>query len=350
MRIYNNMDVFYIGAFPPPYGGVTIKNKNLFRALSERIDIRKLDLRDIKKNPLLVFRLLAILINRSNSFIIGIAGKNNRKAISGILYWINRSSMNKSLLIVMGGTAAKNMASDKVYAKYVREYKKIYVETNGMMRELLNAGIKNVDIYPNGRFRNSSGLFSSTIPRKEVELEHNGFKCVYFSLVSPEKGIDIVLDAAARLDNVWIDVFGEIDNSYKETFFNKIASLNNIEYKGVYSGPENEKYELLHGYDAMLFPTRWRAEGVPGIIIESKIAGIIPIVSMQNYNSELVQNNVDGIVLKENTKDHLVDAINKIKCNKDLLNKLKYNSHKSAEGFYIDNHLDKIIAALNETE
>ena len=62
---------------------------------------------------------------------------------------------------------------------------------------------------------------------------------------------------------------------------------------------KNNVYEKLHEYDILLFPSRWKGEGVPGILIESKMAGIVPIVSDHLYNSEIVLNNIEGIVLEK---------------------------------------------------
>ena len=43
------MAIYYIGSFPPSYGGVTIKNKNLYEALLENLDVRKIDMNRIKR-------------------------------------------------------------------------------------------------------------------------------------------------------------------------------------------------------------------------------------------------------------------------------------------------------------
>ena len=37
------MAVYFLGAFPPTYGGVTIKNESLYQALSKYIDLKKVD-------------------------------------------------------------------------------------------------------------------------------------------------------------------------------------------------------------------------------------------------------------------------------------------------------------------
>lgn len=331
------MRYIYVGAFPPPYGGVTIKNSNLYQALSEKVPIIKVDLREIKKNPFLLIKLFVTLTDMNNRFVIGIAGKKNRKIISGIMYWFNRQRMNQSILIVMGGTASNDMAKDKIYGKYVREYKNIYVETKGMKKTLLDAGITNVEIYPNGRFRPKKLIVSNTSDR---------LKCVFFSMICEKKGCTEILDVARKMNTVEFAFYGEIDKSYEEYFKNRIAELNNADYYGIFNGSPDDVYRELSNYDVLLFPTKYTIEGVPGILVEAKISGITIIASNASYNRELVQDGENGFILEHNTVESLVEKIDNYNRNRDLLGKHKLNSLNSANYYFIDNYIPKIIADM----
>lgn len=334
------MSFFYFGAFPPGYGGVTIKNQNLFSALEKAVTIQKVDFNKIKrKNLKELVRFLVHLCNPSHTFVIGVSGKKTRKRLTQILYYFNRKAMNRSIIMVMGGTAAHDISVDPEYRKCAMGYKRIYVETKGMYDELVSSGFTNAAIYPNGRFRPAT-VYSAT--QSEGRL-----KCVFFSLVKPEKGVDIILEAAQRLPEVEFTFFGKIDPDYKTLFLNTVASLNNVKYGGVFAGTIEEVYEKLHGYDVLLLPTRWIAEGVPGIIVESKIAGITAIVSDHNYNSEIVDSGVDGIVLKDNTTERLVEAILDLDSHRDKLFRLKQEGIKSSEKYYIENYIGSIVECIS---
>ena len=66
------MAIYYLGTFPPEYGGVTVKNQNLYSALSKKIEIDRVDFSEIKRRNLKeTFRLVKVLINRKNMFVIG---------------------------------------------------------------------------------------------------------------------------------------------------------------------------------------------------------------------------------------------------------------------------------------
>ncbi len=331
------MSVIYLGSFPPPYGGVTIKNKNLFQMLHEQIDITYIDFSEIKKKPFRIMRLIAALVNRDNRFVIGVSGRRTRKIFTVLLAFANRSSMNKSILIVMGGTASYDMANDALYRKCVRQYKSIYVETLGMKTELMNASINNAHIFPNGRYRSSY--------MREIK-RNNKIRCVFFSKICEQKGCSIILETAAVLPDVDFAFYGDIDPEYKEYFITKIGRLSNANYLGVFKGTTEEVYDELSKYDILLFPTKYAIEGVPGVLVEAKISGIAVIASDLSYNSEIVEDGKNGFILSDNTAEEMVSRIRQYMLDDELLYHHRLNSWKSAEYYYIDNYILEIISDI----
>lgn len=333
------MSIVYMGAFPPGYGGVTIKNQNLYTALEKEIPIKKVDFnrvkrKDIKEAGRLVFHLL----NPRNRFVVGVSGKITRKRFTQVLYYLNRKAMRNSIIMIMGGTASHNMSVDPEYRKCAMGYKKIYVETQSMKAEMDAAGFENVDIYPNGRFR----------PQKAVELKtaDKKLRCVFFSQVQPEKGADLVLEAARMLPNVDFSFYGNIVDDYKDIFMNRVNAQQNVSYYGVFKGSFDAVYGELSKYDVLLFPTKWDIEGVPGILVEGKIAGLAEIVSNKSYNAELVQDGVEGVVIAENTGNCLAAAIQQLAEDRDFLNSMKKGSRESSERYYIENYIESIADNL----
>lgn len=45
------MSVFYLGQFPPPFGGVTVKNALVYQALSEVLPVERLEFRKATRWP-----------------------------------------------------------------------------------------------------------------------------------------------------------------------------------------------------------------------------------------------------------------------------------------------------------
>lgn len=334
------MAIYYLGTFPPEYGGVTVKNQNLFNALSNKIKIDKVDFSEIKrKNLKETFKLVKVLINRKNIFVIGVTGKNTRKRFCKLLFYVNRLAMNRSVIFLMGGMVAKDIAADDEYEKYMRSFKRIYVEAGDMKKTLDKKGFNNVDIYPNGRFH----------PKRSYKKTINGtgkLKCVFFSLIQPEKGVDWIINAAKKIQSVDFYLYGKIDETYKKEFEKQIENLNNLVYMGIFKGENEEVYSELSGYDVLLLPTRWRNEGIPGVLIESKIANIPAIVTDHNFNKEIIRDHVDGIVLKNNTEQEFCDAILELDKDRNLLKRYAEEAGKSAKEFYIEKYIDDIAKEL----
>lgn len=334
------MSLLYIGGFPPPYGGVTTKNENLYIAISDSIKIKNIDFNKIKrKNIIEAIRFCIALINRKNRFVVGVAGRKTRKRLCKLLYYINKKSMKESVIFLMGGTVANDIANDLEYQKYVSQYKRVYAETMSMVSTLKNVGLMNAEYYPNCRFK----------PKIDIVVEpakNNNLNCVFFSSICIEKGADIVLNIAKKLPNMNFSFYGPVDEKYKNDFMNDVNSLQNVVYNGVFTGTKDEVYQELSKYDVLLFPTRYDIEGVPGILVESKIAGITCIVSDKSYNSEIIKDDVEGLVVKNNSVEEYVNLLNDITINSDKLLSLKKNNFNSSELYYIENYIDQIIKIL----
>lgn len=338
------MKYIYLGKFPPPYGGVTVKNKLLFDNLSEYKEIEQSKFFDETNNLLFrFFHLAKSLVNKRKGLIIGIS-KGSLKWLTYVLYFLNKKIMRKSVVMVMGGKFPEMVIEDEKLQKYIKEYKHLYVETNGMKDLLNSVMVNNVSVFPNCRTRPKKTL--------EVSKNHNPYiKCLFFSLISEDKGVDVVFGAAEQLKkkdvNFIIDFYGHIDSKFKGKFDSTISQIENLNYKGIFKSLEEDRvYEKLGEYDLLLFPTKWKNEGVPGVLVEAKIAGLPAIVSNINYNAELINNDMNGNVLENNTPLEMAQAIEKLYLDREKLIEMKNNAKKSGESFFIDNHIQHIIKKL----
>ena len=334
------MMTYYIGAFPPVYGGVTIKNKYLYEALSEQLDIRKIDMNRVKRGNIQeLLRLLWALL-AGKQYVIGLAGQKNRRMFTKALYALKRKAMTRSVLMVMGGSVEDVVAAGPRFLRKANRYRRIYVELPAMERRLKDAGLKNAAIYPNGRPQ----------PQKLPVLRPAGdtLQCVFFSIIRPEKGVDLILEAAGRLPQMQFHFYGEILPAYADIFHAEVEKRNNVVYHGVFSGNSDAVYRELGSYDLLLLPTRWRGEGLPGILVETKIAGVPAIVTDHNYNREIVTHGTDGIVLKENSADALFSALSMLDQDRAQLQHMKQESRTTAEHYWIDICAKDVLSVLQE--
>lgn len=336
------MKVRYIGSFPPPYGGVTIKNKLLADTLSEHVKIIKA--KEGMAGKLGQIKMILQALIPGQTLIVGISARGKKSLlVTKLLYHFNRKTMNRSLYFMMGGTESNRIAGNPKEIRLYSEYKRLYVETKSMAGSLKQVGMNNVSIYPNCRKRTDK-----IIPAFQME-RRGRLKCLFFSIIMPEKGADVILDVAERLPYVDFQFYGEINAEYEDTFLYKVSELTNVKYGGVFKGTSEQVYEELALYDILLLPTRCPTEGIPGILVEAKISGLPCVVSDNCYNKELVEDGVEGLVLERCTMDCLRTTIDKLDRDRNLLRSLGIGSYHSAERYYIDNYIDRIVSELKKT-
>lgn len=325
----------FIGSFPPPYGGVTVKNALLFEAISERVPLDKLDLMDVKRRD---FKAIASFVKavagRDGVLVIGVSG-DWRKRITDFMYCFNRPKLCRSLLFVMGG----KVPEDAGYIERLGCYKRVFVETESMRRAFEASGAQNVSVYPNCRKR-------PVVPCKVRKTVRGGVRLVYFSLISEEKGAQLVIDAAKALPDCSFSFYGRIDPSYETRFKSEVNRIPNVRYLGVFDSVAGDVIKELNQYDIHLFPTMCPHEGVPGVIAETKLAGVPTIASNRGYNGELIDDGSDGLLTTRDTAEELADAIAALSDDSARLDGMKEAALDSAVRFYVDRYLDLIVSEL----
>ncbi len=331
------MKIAYIGSFPPPYGGVTVKNALLFQELSKRVELEKLDLAMIKtKNFKYGIRLARTISKRDGAIIMGTAGVWRRNMAKYLAKW-NRKKMNRSLLFVMGGDIPDNMH----FMRNISHYGKVYVETESMRKAFAKRGVTCAAVYPNCRPR----------PEKSVKIkptDPEDLRVVYFSLISKDKGAHLVCKTAKLMPDVRFVMYGKLDESFKAEFVDYLETIPNLSYMGVFDSAGGDAVAELSKYDFHLFPTMWPHEGVPGVIVETKMAAVPTVASARCYNPELVSDGIDGVLAYRDSAEELVEIIGVLKANPERVDRMKAAAFESAEVFYVDNYVDRILADMRE--
>lgn len=332
------MKIYYIGSFPPTYGGVTIKNKNLYEALSGELDVCKIDMNRIKRFDIREILRFGWAMLTGKQYIIGMAGQKNRRQFTKLMYRFKRKAMRRSVMLVMGGMVDDVAAAGDGFIRMMNGYRKVYVELSGMQERLEQVGVGNCGIYPNGRPR-PQGLPASQTTADALE-------CVFFSNIQREKGVDLILQAADQMPQTRFHFYGELHKDYASEFLTAIQGKRNITYHGVFQGDADAVYRELGKYDLLLLPTRWKAEGLPGILVEAKIAGVPAVVSDHNFNAQVVNNDHDGVVIREVTPEKLTSVLLELDRDREKLLNMKIASRTAAEYYYIDICATNLIREL----
>ncbi|WP_296686383.1 glycosyltransferase [Flavobacterium sp.] len=319
------------------YSGAPAKNQHLLSFLNSKYeDVKFIDTINFRKEPFTLFKIFFQIVFFQNRKIIFSTSAGSTYVFVKFLF---KFKIKRNLIFwVIGGDLGKHLLNRVYDPKYFTYFQSIIVEGDSIKLDLERCGLNNVFVIPNFK-----KIFD--LPSKKTDT--NYLKFVFISRIMPEKGADLILECAKRLNQMGIsftiDFFGQIDNNYENSFFNKLKNLNNVNYKGFLDLSCFENYKELTKYDVMLFPTYFKGEGFPGILIDAFIAGLPIISSNWNINPEIVENNYTGLLIESENPDALMNAM-LLFVNKEVnIINMSKNCQKRAMDFKIENVLNNDI-------
>lgn len=310
--------------------GQTVKTKIITQELKKIYSLKRVDTYNSKKRIFnILFGLIKLLAQCKN--IIILPAHNGLKIIAPFLVFFNKIFKRKLHYIVIGGWLSKYLEDKESLKECLKKFDYIYVETSTMKKALENKGFKNIVIMPNCK---------DLKILKEEELVYNTskpYKLCTFSRVVKEKGIEDAIEAVKSINEnskeiiYTLDIYGQIDVDYKERFENLAKGFPEyIKYKGLV--PFDKSVDVLKEYNALLFPTLFYTEGVPGTIIDAYAAGI-PVISSKWESFNDIINNQVGIGYKFGDLNELIKTLIQISLDNNFLKKNKINCLKKAEEF-----------------
>ena len=89
---------YYVGSFPPPYGGVTVKNDLLYGILKDKMKIY------VKHKFSILSTIEAILLG--NRFLLGIGHTKFLLLFTSFIAFFRPKAMSRSIVFAMGGNLA----------------------------------------------------------------------------------------------------------------------------------------------------------------------------------------------------------------------------------------------------
>jgi glycosyltransferase involved in cell wall biosynthesis len=187
-------------------------------------------------------------------------------------------------------------------------------------------------------FPNCREIHKSIKPRKTFACQP--IKLLYFSKICKEKGVPQLIDMAKQLNDndikFTLDFYGAIDYCYKKEFDLECLRVSNVRYMGVFDVYKHNVYTKLNEYDLLLFPSIWLGEGVAGILVESKIAGIPAVVSNHNVNSEVVIDGQEGIIINGDLAKGFAESVQKLSLDREELFRLANGAFISRKRYDIN--------------
>lgn len=259
--------------------GQTVKARILADALDSALgedQVMKIDTRGgvkaLLKLPFQTFHAMRCCDN-----VVILPAHRGLRVVTPLLSFWKLFFKRKLHYAVIGGWLASFLENKKYLEKQLKRFDCIYAET-GTMRSALEArGFQNVTVMPN--CKNLALLEESQLVTGQAEP----FQLCTFSRVMREKGIEDAIDAVKTVNEAagrtvyTLDIYGQVDPGQTEWFDTLQASFPEyIRYGGLV--PFDKSVEVLKDYFALLFPTRYFTEGIPGTVVDAYAAGV-PVIS-----------------------------------------------------------------------
>jgi glycosyltransferase involved in cell wall biosynthesis len=169
-------------------------------------------------------------------------------------------------------------------------------------------------------------------------------RILFLGRISPIKNLEVVFKALPQINQkVVFEIVGPSERDYLEKLKSLIQNLN-ISSKVNFSKPIfniKEKIKLLDSTDIFILPSK--SEGMPQALIEAMARGKIVIASDNPASKDLIVNEENGFLFKNDDEKDLALQLNKILSlpNQKLI-KIKSNAKKSVSQFSWERIIKKL--------
>lgn len=331
------------------FNGQTIKTKMLATALEKEFGQKSII--KIDTHGGLVF-LPKIIVNLFKAFyhcnaVIMLPAHNGIKIFTPLFVFLSKALKRKIHYVVIGGWLPETTKQKKWLSFFLKKFNGIYVETSSMKTTLEEQGFKNIFIMPN--FKNLQILQEKDL----VYTTKEPFAFCTFSRVMKEKGIEDAIEAINKINDnagyilATLDIYGKIDDNYKIRFEQLQKTFPKyIQYKGIIY--PTESVNVLKNYFALLFPTHYSTEGIPGTIIDSYSAGVPVITALWNNFKDIFIEEVTGFGFEQRNKEKFFNCIKQAIEKYEQFNLMKMSCLKEAQKYKPQNVINILLNNLKE--
>lgn len=159
---------------------------------------------------------------------------------------------------------------------------------------------------------------------------------LYAGRIAYEKGIHKIVDAMNCIDDAVLLILGRGSDIKYKKYLNELIDKNKLHDKVKIVGfiRHSKMHEYYSIADLVVLPCTWY-EPLSRMLLEACSYGIPCIASDVGGNSEIVDDGKNGILLRENTTEELIEAIDKIfSLSESQINKIRrYNIKKIEREF-----------------
>lgn len=327
--------------------GQSIKTRILTKELQSALGsdaITQVDTYGWKRAPLKLFTNSIRAVLRSEN-IIFMTDAGGIKIFPWLLLGANLFARHKLHYVVVGAWLVSYLQKQPLIAACLRRFDTLFVETTVMERGLQALGFRNVRLMPNCKPLKPLQPEELLVPAAEP------YRFCTFSRVMREKGIEDAVEAVRFVNEQFgrtvctLDICGQVDAEQTDWFAELSTHFPDyVRYLGVI--PYEESVDLIKSCHALLFPTHFSTEGIPGTIIDAYAAGVPVISARWESFCDVVEEGVTGLGFPlgdgEGLKQILLDVVK----NPGILHDMKENCLKKAETYLPEQVMDILLHEL----
>lgn len=307
--------------------------------------VARVDTYGWKKNPLKLFANCIAAVRKSSN-VMFLTDEGGIKIFPWLLSGVNLFYKRSLHYVVIGGWLAQYVEKHRCLAACLKKLDNIFAETIAMQNGLEALDFENVSLLPN---------FKNLTPVREEQLMitcAEPYPFCTFSRVMQEKGIEDAVNAIQAVNAQFgrpvctLDIYGQVD-PLEQAWFEKISAQfpPEIRYCGVV--PYDKSVDTLKGYFALLFPTSYLKEGIPGTIIDAYAAGLPVIASKWGGFDDIIDDGSTGIGYPWLENEKLAGILAEIVREPQRILDMKKNCLKKAEGYLPQNVMSVLLDKLS---
>jgi glycosyltransferase involved in cell wall biosynthesis len=355
--------ILYFIQLPPPVHGVSVMNEIVYQSeyinknfnkhlveikfSSQFSEIRRYNLNKILKFFTIAFRLFAKLRKTKPDIVYFSLMSVGPGFVRDFLYIIIIKLFNPKIIFHLHNIGihkqSKNLLFKKMYKYVFSNSSIIHPSAILLKKELENLNLVNTKeiIIPNTcmPFSNSN-----------INLQRNTndiIRILFFSNLLPDKGLIVLLEAiksvSEKSQNFVLNVYGNYYRTKEVKRYEQFILNNNLSGKVFIKGPcyDREKESVFCESDIFVFPSYFREECFPLVILEAMQAGLAIITSSIGAIPEIIEDGINGILVEPKDYLQLAEKIELLMNNEKLRNRIgnkardKYLKQYSVEQFEI---------------
>lgn len=309
--------------------------------------IHRIDTYKWKKHPAKLF-FNCVHAVWSNEHVVFMTDEGGIKVFPWLLTIANIFKRCKVHYVVIGGWLIRSIDQKKLRRFWLKKLNGIYVETTTMKLALESNGLANVVLLPNCK------RLSILKENELINFNKEPFPLCTFSRVMREKGIQDAVEAIRRINHHFgrqvytLDIYGQVD-AKQQDWFEKLKDdfPQGVRYCGV--APFYQSAEILKTYFALLFPTKFYTEGVPGTIIDAFSAGV-PVIASQWESYHDIMDDGTCIGYSFGSFSGLLACLEKVAMNPSLIKSKKKACLKRAQQYSPECAMKPLLTALMEKD